>query len=61
MLELKFGDLGMDCNTAIMGSTIEEVKQKGMDHIKKGHAAQLKSMTTAQLAGLSKLIETKTK
>jgi predicted small metal-binding protein len=60
MLELKCRDLGMDCNAVIKGSTIEEVKQRSMDHANKVHAAQLKSMTPAQLSGLTKLIETKT-
>jgi predicted small metal-binding protein len=61
MLELKCRDLGMDCGAVIKGSTLAEVKKKGMDHANKVHAAQLKSMTPVQLAGLDKLIESKTK
>jgi len=61
MLELKCRDLGMDCNALIKGSTMQEVKQRSMEHANKIHAAQLKSMTPAQLAGMDKLIETKTK
>jgi predicted small metal-binding protein len=61
MLELNCRDIGTDCNAVIKGSTIEEVKQRSMDHANKVHAAQLKKMTPVQLSGLIKLIETKIK
>ncbi len=60
MLKLACRDLGMDCNHIITASTVEEMKQKAMEHAKEVHLQMLMSMSTpAQMAEMEKMIESK--
>jgi predicted small metal-binding protein len=62
MAQLACRDLGMNCDAVITGKTVDEVKQKAMQHAREVHADVLKKMSSpAQMADMEKMIISKIK
>ncbi|MCL5958846.1 MAG: DUF1059 domain-containing protein [Chloroflexi bacterium] len=59
MLQFACKDMGMgfDDGFVATGATVEEVKQKAMEHAQEKHADMLKSMSPEQMAEMDKKLE----